>query len=85
MITEVTAGCATTKATASSGSEHPTSSASVTNCSTISSLAVVSGEDGSNRSGRMVGRPVDKSAANPPVPPGQEPERERAPVSTPMP
>jgi len=41
MITDVTAGCAAAKATASSGSEHPMSSASSASFSTASSFAAM--------------------------------------------
>jgi hypothetical protein len=61
VITEVTAGCETTNASASSGSVQPMPSATSTSCSRASNLAALDGIDGSKRNGVRAARPVVRS------------------------
>jgi hypothetical protein len=85
-MTEVTAGWATGKATASDGSEQPRSAASAASDSIASNFAAFSGNEASKCPRRRTGRPADRSAAEPrEYRPVSRPKASGLQVSTPMP
>src|SRR5690349_9236295 len=87
MITDVTAGCASTKPTARCGSVRPASAASFDSSPTAASFAAFDGSDGSNLCDSMATRvlSLDVTSDGWVYRPDSHPADKGPQVSTPMP